>query len=71
MLKRAFVSRETDFWKKLYMCIIRIHLEHQVQVWNPRLIGHTERLERVQRRASKTLTTLNKLGYDQRLAQLA
>ena len=42
-----------------------------VQFWNPNLIGDTERLEQVQRRATKIPTKLSKPSYDQILAQLA
>ena len=49
--------------------MIRPHLEYAVQVWNQRLIGDKERLEKVQRRATKTSTKLSKLSYDQRLAE--
>ena len=47
--------------------MIRPHLEYPVQVWNPRLIFDMERLEKVQRRATKTPS---KLSYDHRLAEL-
>ena len=47
MLKRSFESRDTDLWKKLYTSMIRPHLEYTVQIWNPRLIGDIERLEKV------------------------
>ena len=51
--------------------MIRPHLEYAVQVWNSRLIGDLKRLEKVQRRATKTPTELSKLSYDQRLAVLS
>jgi hypothetical protein len=70
MLKRTFVSRDTDLWKKLYTSMIRPHLEYAVQVWNPRLLGDIESLEKVQRRATKIPTKLSRLSYDQRLAEL-
>ena len=70
MLKQTFVSRDTDLWKKLYTSMTRPHLAYAVQVWNPRLIGDKERLEKVQRRATKTPSKLSKLSYDQRLAKL-
>ena len=50
--------------------MIRPHLEYAVQVWNPRLIGDIERLEKVQRRATKIPTKLSKMSYDHRLGQL-
>ena len=50
--------------------MIRPHLEYAVQVWNPRLLGDIESLEKVQRRATKIPTKLSKLSYDQRLAEL-
>ena len=39
-------------------------------MWNPRLKGDIERLEKVQRRATKTPTELSELSYDRRLAEL-
>ena len=54
MLKRTFVRRDTDLRKKLYTSMIRNHLEYEVQVRIPRLIGDIERLEKEQRIATKT-----------------
>ena len=34
--------------------MIRPHLVYEVQVWNPKLIGYRERLEKAQPRAIKT-----------------
>ena len=56
MLKRTFVRRVTDIWKKLYTSMVRAQLENAVQVWNPTLIGDIERLEKVQRSATKRPT---------------
>ena len=70
MLKRTFVSRDTDLWKILYTSMIRPHLEYAVQVRNLRLIGDIEKIEKVQRKATKTLKKLSKLIHDQRLAEL-
>ena len=41
-----------------------------MQVWNPKLLGDIESLEKVQRRATEISTKLSKLHYDQMLAEL-
>ena len=48
----------------------RPHLKYAVQIWNPRLLGDTEGLEKVQRRSTKIPTKLSRLSYNQRLAEL-
>ena len=37
MLKRTFESREPRLWKDLYVSLVRPHLEHAVEAWNPYL----------------------------------
>ena len=70
ILKRASVSSDIDLGKKLYTSMIRHFLEYAVQIWNPILIGDVERIEMIQRRATKIPTKLSKLSYDQRLTVL-
>ena len=53
MLKRIFVSRDLGLWKDLYVSLVRPHLEYVVQAWNPHLEGYIDRIERVQRRATR------------------
>ena len=50
--------------------MIRPHLEYAVQFWSPILIYDIERLEKVQRRATKIPIKLNIMSYDQRLVEL-
>ena len=50
--------------------MIRPHLEYEMQIWNQRLLGDIESLEKVQRRATQIQTKLSKLSYYQRLAEL-
>jgi hypothetical protein len=46
---------------------IRPHLEFAIQSWSPHLQGDIDILERVQRRATKTISTIKHLEYEERL----
>ena len=68
MLKNAFVCRDMELWKKLYVSLIRPHLEYAVSVWNPRLRKDIDALERVQKRVLRIPHELRALdGYKERL----
>ena len=68
MLKNAFVCRDVDIWIKLYVSLVRPHLEYAVSVWKPRLRRDIDALERVQKRALRIPHELLKLdGYKERL----
>ena len=67
MLKKTFVCRESELWKKLYISLVRPHLEYAVQVWNPYYEKDIEIIEKVQRRATKIPTELSNLEYEERL----
>ena len=69
MLKRTFESREPGLWKDLYVSLVRPHLEYAVQAWNPHLQG--DKIERVQRRATRIPTGFEKLEYEDRLKRLS
>jgi len=69
MLKNAFVCRDVDIWIKLYVSLVRPHLEYAVSAWKPRLRRDIEALERVQKRALRIPYELQKLdGYKERLS---
>ena len=69
MLKNAFVCRDVDIWIKLYVSLVRPHLEYAVSVWKPRLRRDIDALERVQKRALRIPYELQKLdGYKERLS---
>lgn len=67
MLKRTFISRDSDLWKYLYTSLVRPHLEYAAQVWNPHLKRDIAALERVQRRATKIPYDHRQLSYEERL----
>ena len=67
MLKKTFVSRDSEIWKKLYVSLVRAHLEYAVQVSCPYLVMDIEALEKIQRRASKIPNELYGLDYEERI----
>jgi hypothetical protein len=50
--------------------MVRPHLEYAVQAWNPYLAKDRIILERVQRRATKLISSISSLSYEQRLLHL-
>ncbi|KAI8493731.1 hypothetical protein Bbelb_286520 [Branchiostoma belcheri] len=50
--------------------MVRPHLEYCVQVWSPWLQKDIDRLEAVQRRASRLIPSLRGLPYEQRLRKM-
>jgi hypothetical protein len=69
-LLHSFVSRDVDLWRKLYLSLVRPHLEYASTVWNPSTLADTLKIESVQRRATKRIRSFRKLGYTARLARL-
>ena len=67
MLVKTFANRDVDIWKKLYVSLVRPHLEFASTVWSPYLLGDIEMLEKVQERASKIPLVLRDLPYEERL----
>ena len=69
-LKKAFVHRGMDVWKKLYTTYVRPHLEYAVAVWHPYHKQDIKELERVQRRATRQIQCLRGLSYEERCEEL-
>ena len=54
----------------VYKTMIRPHLEYANCIWSPYLKGDVDKMEKVQRRATKIVPTLRKLPYSARLRKL-
>ena len=54
---------------KLYKAIVRPHFEYCIQAWRPYCKKDIDKLERIQRRATKIIPELRDLSYESRLLQ--
>jgi hypothetical protein len=68
--KRTFDHMDKQMFKIIYKTMIRPHLEYANCIWSPFLKGDIEKLEKVQRRATKIIPTLRNLTYTTRLKML-
>ena len=71
MINRTFVSKDSITMLRLYQSLVRPKLEYCVQAWcgaNPYLKKDIDLLEKVQRRATRSMTSdIKSLSYSDRL----
>ena len=70
LLRHTFKYLNAESLTLLYKSIIRPHLEYATSVWSPHLKGDKDKVERVQRRATKQIPQLQHLSYQERLQHL-
>ena len=70
LIKRSFVYKYGEVMKKLFTSLVRPLLEYGNVIWYPRYSKDAERLERVQRRATKMIQGLNGYSYEESLMLL-
>ena len=69
LIRRTNIYKEKQLIVPLYKAIIRPHLEYCIEAWRPYRKKDIDQLERIQRRATKMITKLRDLSYENRLLQ--
>ena len=68
LIRRNITYMEKTLIRPLYKAIVRPHLEYFIQAWRPYHKKDIDKLERVQRRATKLIPELKYLCYERRLS---
>ena len=69
LIRRTIAYKEKQLVVPLYKAIVRPHLEYCIQAWRPYRKKDIDKLERIQRRATKIIPELRVLSYESRLLQ--
>jgi len=69
MLKQTFTKLSRELFVFLYRTYARPHLEYCIQLWCPYLACDIDKLENVQRWATKLVTELANIPHESRLRE--
>ena len=69
LIRRTITYKEKQLIVPLYKVIIRPHLEYCIHAWRPYRKKEIDKLEKIQRRATKMIPELRDLSYESRLLQ--
>ena len=69
LIRRTITYKEKQLIIPLYKAIVRPHLEYCIKAWRPYRKKDIDKLERVQRRATKMFSELRDFSYESRLLQ--
>ena len=67
---RNFKYKSKELILPLYKSLVRPHLEHAVQFWSPHLRRDIDKIEKIQRRATKMVPEIRNYIYHQRIKDL-
>ena len=70
IIKKSFRTRDAKTIDMLYKSMVRPHLEYGNVIWGPDYKTDIKKLEAVQRRATKLITSLKDKPYGERLKEL-
>ena len=70
LIKKSYSSRDPYTITTLYKTMVRPHLEYGNAMWGPVYIGDVHKVEKIQRRATKMISSIKNLPYEQRLRTL-
>ena len=70
LVKRTVISRKKTVILNLYKTLVRPHLEYCIEAWRPHLVKDIEKLEKVQRRATKMIEECRGKSYKERIRML-
>lgn len=69
-ISRTVTNRTPEVILKLYLALVRPHLDYAVQFWSPYFRMDINRLEAIQRRMTKMISGIRNLDYKDRLERL-
>ena len=69
LIRRTIMYKEKQLILFLFKAIVRPHLEYCIQAWKPYRKKDIDKLERIQRRATKIIPELRDLSYESHLLQ--
>ena len=69
IIRRNITYKENSLIVPLYTAIVRPHLEYCIQAWSPYFRKYIDRLDKIQRRATKLIPGLRDLIYKERLQE--
>jgi hypothetical protein len=70
LIRRTYTYLDEQSFKYLFQALVRLHIEYAEAVWSPFKVGDIEKVENVQRRATKQVPTLKNMEYNERLKKL-